>query len=201
MQETPLELISEAEYLDRERASEMKHEYFRGEVFAMTGASESHNLIVANVVRELGNQLKKTSCRVYPSDMRLKIEQSGLYTYPDVMVVCGDREYGDNRQDTLLNPELIVEVLSNSPEAYDRGRKFAMYRTLDSLKAYLMISQNRQKMELYVRKEDGGWIFTESGEEHPQIVLTSFQCVLSHEEVYDKVEMRTEQQQVNRELQ
>lgn len=191
MQKTDSDFISEAEYLDRERASETKHEYFEGEIFAMIGASEPHNLIVGNVVRELGNKLKKTPCRVYPSDMRLKIQKSGLYTYPDGMVVCEERELGDDRRDTLLNPDLIVEVLSDSTEAYDRGGKFAHYRTLDSLKAYLMISQNRRKMELYIKREDGAWTFTESGDEKPKIALTPFHCMLSHEEIYDKVELNS----------
>src|SRR5947208_218210 len=112
------------EYLEFERAAELRHEYLAGEVFAMVGASEPHNLIVTNVVGELRQQLKSRPCKVYPTDMRVKVAPSGLYTYPDVVVVCGPAQFDDAQRDTLLNPTLLVEVLSASTEAYDRGDKF-----------------------------------------------------------------------------
>ncbi len=188
MEQRAVEFISEEEYLAQERSSEEKYEYYGGEVFAMAGASEKHNLIVTNVLSELRSQLKKRPCRVYPSDMRLKIEATGLYTYPDVMVLCGEREFGDDNLDTLLNPDVIIEVLSDSTESYDRGKKFWNYRTLESLKAYVMISQNSRRMEKYSRNKDGSWTFTEADDDHPLIVLESIGCNLEIAEVYDKVE-------------
>jgi Uma2 family endonuclease len=188
MEQSAVDFISEDEYLAQERASEEKYEYYDGEIFAMAGASEKHNLIVTNVISELRYQLKKRPCRVYPSDMRLKIEATGLYTYPDVMVVCGEREFGDENLDTLLNPDVIIEVLSDSTESYDRGAKFRNYRDLKSLNIYIMISQNSRRMEMYVRKADGSWRFTEADDDRPLIILESIGCELKLEEVYDKTD-------------
>ncbi len=180
--------ISETEYLDMDRSAEIKHEYFDGEIFAMTGASEPHNLIVANVIRELGNGLKHTPCRVYASDMRLKVSETGLFTYPDVMVVCGEREFVDQRGDTLENPDLIVEVLSHSTESYDRGKKFEHYRRLSSLKEYVLISQSRRKIEKYYRTRNRKWIYSETEPESGDILLESVGCELRLFEVYHKIE-------------
>ncbi|MCP4345431.1 MAG: Uma2 family endonuclease [Desulfobacterales bacterium] len=180
--------ISEEEYLETERESETKHEYFQGEIFAMAGASKAHNLIVTNVIREISTQLKKTPCRVYPSDLRVKITDTGLYTYPDVTVVCGEEKFSDDRSDTLLNPKIIIEVLSDSTERYDRGTKFEHYRKLESLKEYVMISQNRPKIEKFFKNETGFWVLTESDEDNPVIILESVNCTLELSELYDKVE-------------
>ncbi|MCP4107850.1 MAG: Uma2 family endonuclease [Desulfobacteraceae bacterium] len=180
--------ISEEEYLETERESETKHEYFQGEIFAMAGASKAHNLIVTNVIREISTQLKKTPCRVYPSDLRVKIADTGLYTYPDVTVVCGEERFSDDRSDTLLNPKVIIEVLSDSTEKYDRGTKFEHYRKLESLKEYVLISQNRLKIEKFFKNETGFWVLTESDENNPIIILESVNCTLELSEVYDKVE-------------
>ena len=188
MQEKSVPLISQEEYLANERSSETKSEYYQGEIFAMASASERHNLIVANIIGELRSQLKKKPCRVYPSDMRLKIEETGLYTYPDVIVVCGEREFDDEKSDTLLNPDVIIEVLSDSTESYDRGRKFWHYRKLKSLKEYVMISQNTLSMEKYAKDETHSWIFTETDDAHTMIFLESIGCELSLSEVYDKTE-------------
>ena len=128
------------EYLALERQAQYKSEYYAGEIFAMAGASRWHNLIVTNVLRELSLQLKGRPCTTYPSAMRVKISPTGLYTYPDVTVVCGAARFEDTQQDTLLNPTLIVEVLSESTEAYDRGGKFAHYRKLNSLLEYVLIT-------------------------------------------------------------
>ena len=188
MQEKAVTSLTEEEYLSRERASEVKHDFYLGEIFAMAGASERHNLIVSNVIRELSTQLKKTPCRVYPGDMRLKIRKTGLNTYPDVMVICGKRQFVDDQQDTVLNPDVIIEVLSDSTESYDRGLKFENYRKLNSLKEYMMISQNKRKIERYFKDENGNWVLAESDEGNPAITLDSINCQLSHPEVYDKVE-------------
>lgn len=181
--------IAEKEYLDRERASERKHEFYQGEIVAMTGASRKHNLIVANIIGELRSQLKHTPCRIYPSDMRLKIEKTGLYAYPDVMVVCGEERFSDDQRDTLLNPDVIVEALSDSTEGYDRGKKFEHYRKLASLREYVLVSQNAEKLERFLKNESGYWVLTESDDDNPRLQLESVPCELSHSEVYDKTEL------------
>ncbi|MDM8524722.1 Uma2 family endonuclease [Desulfococcaceae bacterium HSG8] len=188
MQQAAISLISEAEYLEQERLSETKHEYYQGEMFAMAGASRRHNLIVANIIGELRYQLKGKPCRTYPSDMRLKIETSGLYTYPDVMVVCGEEKFSDEKENALLNPDVIVEVLSDSTEGYDRGTKFRNYRQIESLKEYVLVSQNDRKIEKYSRTDDNRWILTETHEAEPEIILESICCNLNISEVYDKTE-------------
>ncbi len=190
MHHEKIESMTEAEYLDRERAAEYKSEFFRGEMFAMTGASRNHNLIATNLIRELSSQLKKTPCRVYPSDMRLKVEKTGLYTYPDVMVVCGEHRFADREaKDTLVNPEVIVEVLSDSTEKYDRGDKFAHYRRIDSLKEYLLISQKKPKIECYFKSGSGLWTLMETDDTCSEIRLGSIECTLSLEELYDKTDI------------
>ena len=129
------------EWLEAERASfGPKTEYVAGEVFAMAGASEAHNLVAAAVVRELGNRFKGKPCYVYPSDMKVRIGPADQGAYPDAMAVCGERQFLDAKRDCLINPTLVVEVLSDSTEAYDRGDKFAAYRALPSLEAYLLLS-------------------------------------------------------------
>ncbi|QTA80423.1 DUF820 [Desulfonema limicola] len=188
MQEKAIEWISEQEYLEYEKDSEIKYEYFEGEMFAMAGASEKHNLIVSNLIMSLGNQLKQKPCRVYPSGMRLKIEHTGLYTYPDVMIVCGERKFtNDDKPETLLNPDVIIEVLLDSTESYDRGRKFEHYRKLESLKEYVLVSQDVKKIEKYF-KADGKWIFSDTDENNTSIVLESLDCELNHLEIYDKID-------------
>jgi len=189
MQQTAL-LISEEEYLEGENLSETKHEYYRGEVFAMAGASRRHNLIVSNVITGLNLQLKKRPCRVYPSDMRLRIDLTGLYTYPDIMVVCGEEQFADENQNTLLNPDVIVEVLSDSTEGYDRGTKFQSCRQLPSLREYVLVSQNARKIERYARDDRNRWTLAETDEQHPEIILESIGCRLEVAEVYDKTELQ-----------
>ncbi len=128
-----------AEYLAWERAAPDKHEFLGGEIFAMAGASFAHNKIVGNIVGELRDALRDRPCDVTPSDLRVKIPAVGLYTYPDAVVVCGEPQFEDDKLDTLLNPTVIVEVLSDSTEAYDRGKKFRYYRTIPSLRDYVLV--------------------------------------------------------------
>jgi Uma2 family endonuclease len=177
------------EYLALERQAQCKSEYYAGDIFALAGASRWHNLIVANVVGELRSQLKGRPCTTYPSDMRVKISPTGLYTYPDVIVVCGAAQFEDNQQDTLLNPTLIVEVLSESTEAYDRGGKFAHYRKLASLMEYVLIAQTKPHIEHYVRQPDNRWLLSEADTPHDTIHLPSIDCHLALAEVYDKVDI------------
>lgn len=170
-------------------ATDQRSEYVAGEVFAMAGGSEEHNLIVLNVGAELRNQLKGRPCRVYPSDMKVHIAAADLGTYPDVMVICGERAFHDGRRDVVTNPTLIVEVLSESTEAYDRGDKFRSYRSLESLQAYLLLSQHRMQAELFLRQPDGTWSLSSYQEPSESIPLRLIEAELSLAEVYDKVEL------------
>jgi len=181
-------LLTPEEYLAFERKSETKSEYLGGELFGRARASERHNLIVANLVAEFRSQFKSRPCKVYPSDMRVKIPASGLYTYPDVSAGCGEAEFEDDHRDTLLNPALIVEVLSDSTETYDRGKKFEHYRTLNSLSDYLLVSQDNSSIEHYVRQPNDRWLLTPYKDVQSAIVLASVNCTLSLIETYDKVD-------------
>ena len=180
---------SAQEYLELERRAATKSEFFAGEIFAMTGASRDHNLIVANLVRELTLELKGRPCETYPSDMRLKVNATELYTYPDLAVVCGPPQFDDEQKDTLLNPTLIVEVLSISTEAYDRGKKFAHYRKIGSLAEVLLVSQDKPHVDRYVRQPDNQWLLAEWDGLQSRVLLTSIDCRVDMAEIYDKVEL------------
>jgi Uma2 family endonuclease len=185
--------LTPAEYLAIERAAETKSEYFAGEMFAMAGASPPHVLITSNVTAELNAQLKGRPCRVYSSDLRVRVSETDLYTYPDVVVVCGEQRFDDEKGDTLLNPTLIVEVLSETTEAYDRGDKFGHYRRLLSLQEYVLIAQDRQWAERYTRQEEGtGWVLTEVSGPAGVMALPSIGCELALADVYDKIELPTD---------
>ena len=149
--------LTPEQYLASERAAETKSEYFRGEVFALAGASLRHNLLVARLIEHLSPVVRRSGCEVYPSDLRVKISALGKYTNADVIVVCGKAELEDAHGDTLLNPSVIFEVLSESTERYDRGAKFLHYRKLESLRAYVLVAQDTIGVEVYTRQEQGFW--------------------------------------------
>ena len=174
MSTQPKPLLTEQEYLAIERQAEFKSEFFRGEMFAMAGASRQHNQIVSNVIREIGNALKDSPCEIYPSDLRVKIGPSGLYTYPDAVIVCGEGQFEDEHVDTLLNPTVMIEVLSESTASYDRGSKVSHYRKLDSVQGYVLIAQDRPSVESYVRQSSGGWLLQEA----TSIEETAFFCAM-----------------------
>lgn len=180
-------LYTPEEYLELERKAEIKSEYVNGEMLAMAGASRQHVLIVTNIVSELRTQMKGRQCNVYSTDMRVKVDPTGMYAYPDVAAVCGEDQFEDSHGDTLLNPQVIIEVLSESTESYDRGEKFAHYRRLDSLREYLLVSQNRRLMEHYIRQPNNRWLFSEHCYADDVVELPSIECILAVAEVYDKV--------------
>lgn len=182
--------LTAEEYLAIERSSELRHEYLDGEMVAMTGGSADHSLVIGNLVAELRGQLKGRPCRVYPTDLRV-LAPSGLFTYPDVVVVCGESQFRDAQRDTLLNPTLIVEVLSPTTESYDRGRKFEHYRSLDSLREYLLVSQDHALVEQFLRQEGAAWLFKETAGLDQVLALPSIQCELALTEIYDKVSFVT----------
>jgi Uma2 family endonuclease len=187
MSTQPTIYLTPEEYLAMERKAEYKSEYIDGEIVAMTGASRTHNLIVFNIAREIGRQLRGRPCEGYANDMRVRIPSTRLYTYPDVVVVCDEPEFEDDQVDTLLNPTLIIEVLSESTELYDRGKKFGFYRTIDSLAEYLLVAQDEQRIEKYLRQPDGRWLLSEHRPPEDAVELISVQCSLVLMEVYDKV--------------
>ncbi|MCG8348862.1 MAG: Uma2 family endonuclease [Chloroflexales bacterium] len=200
MSAQPKPHVTEDEYLAFERASMTKHEYYHGQIYAMTGASEPHNLIATNTIASLHSQLRHTSCRVYPSDMRVKIQQTGLYTYPDIMIICGQPQFTDDALDTIVNPTVIIEILSPSTERYDRGMKFHHYRTIETLRDYLLIAQDCRSIEHYTRQNSEQWLFQAVAGRENHIVFESIQCTLALEDVYEKVELEQEDAGIPREI-
>lgn len=181
--------ITEEEYLEMEAVSPVKHEYYNGEIFQMAGASYSHNLAAMNIPAGLHARLKGQPCRVFQNDMRLFIEETGLYTYPDVMVVCGKPEIKKYKGlDSILNPTLIVEVLSPTTADYDKGAKFDHYRTIESLREYVLVWQDKKRVARYTKRDDGSWVLNDFIGEDAEIDLTSIECSLSIEDIYDKVD-------------
>jgi len=179
--------LTEEEYLEYERKAETKSEYYRGELFAMAGARASHNIILSNLIRDLGNSLRKKPCTVFPSDMRVRVSSTGLYTYPDISIVCEKPIYLDSKEDTLLNPFVILEILSDSTESYDRGAKFQMYRNIPELKEYVLVSTKYKKIESFVRNTDL-WVLYESIDSNP-FLIQSLGIEISLEDMYEKVEI------------
>jgi Uma2 family endonuclease len=180
------------EYLAIDRAALTKSEYYAGEMFAMAGASEEHNIITVNLVVSLGLQLRGGPCRLFSADMRVRIGTADLYAHQDVVVVCGERRFADHQRDVLLNPTVIIEVLSEDTEAYDRGDKFAGYRQAETLQEYLLIAQNRLRIEHYIRQPDGRWLLSESDDLKGVLHLPSLGAELALSEVYDGVNFEAE---------
>jgi Uma2 family endonuclease len=192
-----LKLFTPTEYLAFERKSETKHEYFAGVIYPMAHANARHSLLIVNLICELATQLRKRPEQVYHCNMRLKVSKTGLYTYPDVFVVSGKPQFEGNESDILLNPVVIVEVLSKSTEAYDRGKKFQHYRTVDTLMEYLLVAQDSYHIEHYVRQADGQWLLSEATHLQETIHLPTIHCDLRLEDVYDKVELAPESLYLN----
>ena len=183
----PIPRLTEAEYLGIERRAEFKSEFLDGEMFAMSGGTSSHSLIAANLIFAIKLQLKGCPCRVFTSDMRVKVQASGLYTYPDVSVLCGQGQFEDEHEDILLNPTVIVEILSDSREAYDRGQKFELYRRLPSLREYLLVSQHKPLVEQYVRQDSGVWLLGELAGLEGKLSFPSVGITIDMADVYTDV--------------
>jgi len=180
--------LSFEDWLEGERvALDERCELVDGEVFAMSGGSAEHHTIISNINRELSIQLKGRPCHVYAQGMRLHVQAADAGKYPDLMALCGEQQFHDDRRDLLLNPGLIVEVLSDSTEAYDRGTKFALYRRIPSLSDYLLVAQNRVSVELYSRGDDGRWILSAHEDLDARVTLPSIGCKLALAEVYEKI--------------
>lgn len=176
------------EYLAMERASEEKHEFLDGEIYLMSGGTGNHSFISTNINASLHAQLRKSPCRTTTSDLRVQVSDTGLYTYPDISVVCDPIFWTDNHRDTLLNPTLIIEVLSPSTERYDRGKKFQHYRALESLKEYVLVAQDQARIERYLRQPNGEWLFADAAGLETSLELQSIGCTLALADVYDKID-------------
>ena len=179
--------LTPEEYLALERKATIKSEYLDGQMYAMSGASREHNIVCGNIFVALHLQLQERTCEIYSSEMRVKVSATGLYTYPDILVVCDEPRFEDASVDTLLNPTALFEVLSPSTEAYDRGAKFGYYRQLDSMQEYTLVSQDVMRVEHYLRQKEQ-WILTEFSSPDDIVQLTSINCELPLREVYAKVE-------------
>jgi Uma2 family endonuclease len=187
MSAIPKTKLTPAEYLEFERRSEIKHEYFDGEIFAMSGAKRNHNKITTNLSGLVWQHLKGKNCENYANDMRVFVPETGLYTYPDLVVVCGKPIFQDDVFDTLLNPVLLIEVLSETTESYDRGKKFQHYRSIESLQEYVLVAQDEARIEKYVRRGDGFWLLSEAVGMSAEIEFSSIECLIALREVYDKI--------------
>ena len=179
-------LTSPADYLAQERLAETKSEFYAGRVYAMSGGSRGHSLIAVNLIRELSRELRGATCETHDNDMRVKVNETGLYSYPDVSVVCGDPEFEDGQLDTLLNPVLIIEVLSPSTEAHDRGFKASQYRNTPSLKEYVLVAQDRPSVEVQER-QGNVWELREYSQPGQEVALLGGSVRIPLEEIYERV--------------
>src|SRR5438067_7919334 len=184
MSSLPPYYLNPEEYLTIERQAEYKSEYVDGVMYAMAGGSERHNLIAGNLVTELNIQLRKAPCRVYPSDLKVRVPNSKRFFYPDVSVVCGDTRFADDERDVVLNPVLIVEVLSESTAAFDRGKKFQSYQQIEALQEYLLVSQDEFVVEHFLRQEDQHWLYTKVSVPDSYVALPTLRCQLTLSAIY-----------------
>jgi len=187
MSAQPQPRLTPEQYLAAERSAEFRHEYYNGHIYAMSGGSYRHAQIIGNLAGELRTTLKTRPCSVVSNDLRLRVSPDGLYTYPDVIVICGDPKFADDQRDTLLNPALIVEVLSPSTEAYDRGFKSAQYRTIESLEEYALVSQAEPRVEVFRRQPGGHWLLSEAVGLEAACHFGSLDCAVALSEIYAKV--------------
>jgi Uma2 family endonuclease len=182
-----IKYITEKEYLAAERLATVKHEYFHGEIFAMSGASKAHNEIFINALGEFINQLKGKPCRPYGSDFRVNIPKNTLYTYPDISVFCTEPETLDSEKDTATNPTVIIEILSASTRNYDQGEKFNLYREIDSLKEYILIDSQAVKVIKNSKNDDGSWLLVEYKSIEDSFFIKSIAVELSLVNLYENV--------------
>lgn len=183
----PKTLLSQEEYLELERQAPNKSEYYKGEIFAMAGATKEHNAIVASLLGEQYGFLKGKGCKVYPSDLRVHNNYNGFYTYPDVTIVCGKEEYLDDKFDTLLNPTVLFEVLSTATEDYDRGTKFKLYRSLPSLQNYVLVSSTELAAEMFTRSNDK-WILSTAKDKGDCIYISAINFNLPLSDIYAQID-------------
>ncbi len=192
MASVPKARMTSEQYLAQERVAEFRSEFYLGETFAMAGASRPHNLIVGNIFAKIHGQIANRDCEVYQGDMRVKINATGLYVYPDLAVACAKPKFEDSNLDTLLNPRVLVEVLSKSTESYDRGTKWRHYQSLASLQEFLLVSQSTALVEHYTRTADEQWLYVAYDEPTQLVALGSIDCRLPLDQIYTKVSFEPE---------
>ncbi len=188
MSTVPNTRLTAEQYLAIERVAQFRSEFYRGEMFAMVGASRKHNLITVNVASELHRQFKDRKCEVYQSDMRVKVNATGLYTYPDVVATCDEPRFEDNHVDTFVNPKVIVEVLSPSTELWDRGKKFEHYRSIPSLRECVLISQDHVLVEKFAINADGEWALRDYRTLEDILDLDSISCQIKLSDIYARID-------------
>ena len=188
MSAQPQPRLTPEQYLEIERAArDVRSEYYNGRMYAMSGASYRHVMIISSLSHHLRSALVSRPCSVGTNDLRVRVSSEGLYTYPDVVVICGEPRFADDLGDTLINPTLVLEVLSPSTEAYDRGFKFSQYRTLDSLKEYAIVSQAEPRVEIFRRQPTGEWLFSDWIGMESLRRFDSVGCTVAMKDIYDKV--------------
>lgn len=185
MAQPAIKYLSEKEYLAFERESLDKHEYYKGEVFAMSGASFKHNLIESNLRLALGTFLKAKRCREFGSNLRIHIPSNTLYTYPDIVVICDEPAFVDDEFDTITNPSIIFEILSPSTANYDRGAKFDLYREIKTLKEYVLIDSKTIHAVVYSKNSDDTWTLSETKHAGHIIILRSIDFTITLADIYD----------------
>jgi Uma2 family endonuclease len=183
--------VTPEEYLAAERLSETRSEYIDGGVYPMTGGSINHIRIVSNIDTQLNIQLSDRPCDVLPTEMKVRLQDSRKFFYPDICVVCGEPQFHDKRTDIILNPDLVIEVLSPSTEAFDRGEKFQAYQTIESLKEYLLVAQDKPFVEQFVKNEYGKWEYAAAIGLDSSLVLPSIECTLNLAAVYKRVDFNS----------
>ena len=183
--------ITPGEYLEIERSAEYKSEYYNGEMYALAGAGFNHNVILSNLAIFLGNHIRDKNCYQFINDMRLFIPVYSLYTYPDVMIICSNIKFTDEKKDTVLNPLLIIEILSKTTESYDRGKKFEFYRSITSLKEYVMVSSDRPLVEVYTRGDNSLWVLKDENNPDAPAQISSIDLQIPLKEIYFKVDFES----------
>ncbi len=182
-----LAVFTPEQYLDLERQSEIRHEFLDGTVYAMAGESPTHSAICFNLAGALHPQLRGTNCRGFSPNMKVRAGESGLYAYPDLAVACGEAFFHDKHGDVLLNPVVIFEVLSRSTQTYDRGEKFERYKSIETLRDYVLVSQDRPRLEHFSRRPDGTWSHTELDGAEAGLTLDSVNCRVALADIYDRI--------------
>ena len=189
---TAVQFISIEDYLNAEEISTEKHEYYKGEIFSMAGAAVAHNRVVRNTQTAIDNYLLDKSCEIFPSDLRIHVEASTLFTYPDLTIFCEEPKLYNNRSDTALNPTVVIEVLSKSTQEYDRGTKFNLYRQITSLKEYIMISSTEVLIEKYVKQSDNEWLFTSYSRVEDSFMIEAIGLTVGIKILYRNMEFEEE---------
>ncbi len=175
------------EYLEMEAEAPYKSEYYGGEIFAMAGGTPAHSILCFNMIGELREAIRKKDCTGFESNMKLDIPAADAFVYPDIMVVCGEIQLAENTADIITNPLLIVEVLSPGTESFDRGKKFEYYRSIPSLKEYVLVSQEKQIIEVYFRQDRGDWLYTVAEGPDKTVLLNSIEYEIALKDIYHKV--------------